>query len=143
MKKLIIVLLCLCLACSFAACVNDGPPKEDTPDPPALSGVFEHQTDTMSFNGDGRSVELDISKEISELTGLPEGKSSGTYVFILQNGSYRYDKAEYFRIMLDEKTYQFYNDLGVTAEDTVAFNVDNDSRTELVFRKTAATSDEP
>ena len=36
----------------------------------------------MEFNGDGRTVSFTFDTWLAELTGLPEGESQGTYVFL-------------------------------------------------------------
>lgn len=136
MKKSLIGLLCAIIALTvlLCGCYYDGPPKDDTPEPEPLSGVFSYSDSTMTFCEDGKGVILSISPDTAALTGLPEGESDGTYVFIYQNGSYRRDKSEYFRIMIGDKTYQFRNDLGVTDEDTVAF-YSLDNKSEIIFEK--------
>ena len=136
MKKSLTGLLCAVIALSvlMCGCYYDGPPKDDTPEPAALDGSYVGDYATLEFNGDGRSITVHAMPGFEKLTGLPEGESGGTYVFIYQNGSYRRDKSEYFRIMIGDETYRFRNDLGVTDEDTVAFYTpDNDS--EIIFEK--------
>lgn len=136
MKKSLIGILSaiIVLTMLLSACYHDGPPKDDTPEPAALDGTFAYEGSSLIFNGDGRSVKVDAAPELAALTDLPEGESDGTYVFIYQNGSYRRDKSEYFRMMIGDKTYQFRNDLGVTDEDTVAF-YSLDNKSEIIFEK--------
>ena len=74
-RKLGPLVLTVLLAVLVTACSsNDGPPEGDTPAPPALEGVFSSELGTLSFNGDGRSIVLDLTEEFAEakkrLTGF-------------------------------------------------------------------------
>lgn len=127
MKKLYLILL-LCAALFLGGCVTDLPPDDGTPAPPPFSGTFVYfaeeknsDHDTFTFNGDGRTIWLDLSEELAAKIGLPSGKQTGTYVFLFHNEEYRYDKAEYFRINVGEERYQFSVPVGQTDRDTVAF----------------------
>ncbi|MBQ7715413.1 MAG: hypothetical protein IJT70_06055 [Clostridia bacterium] len=132
--RLFVIFLALIMLLSLAACMHDGPPKEDTPEPSALDGVFVCGDSTFTFNGDGKSIVISIDNELAEQTGLPEGEHDGEYVFLLYNGSYRCDKAEDFRIVIGDAEYRFFNAIGTTDSDTVAFRIP-DSGTYVNFEK--------
>ena len=119
-KRLLPLLFVIALL--LTACRGqDLPPDDGTPEPPALEGEFASEFGSLRFYGDGRKITIDITAAFAEMTGLPEGKSEGTYVFIFRNEEYRRDKAEYFRIMLGDKTYVFDNSPGATNGNSIAF----------------------
>ena len=135
-RKLLTLILAVIMLLSFAACMYDGHPKEDTPDPPALNGVFISGENSFTFSGDGRSITMNISGDFAALSGLPYGESEAQYVFLLSvGGEYRYDKAEYFRIIIGDINYQFRNEHGATNENTVAFYPTDDAVTSVRFEK--------
>ena len=116
----------------LAACQGrDLPPAAGAPEPPALTGKYALEYGTMTFNGDGRSVTLDLREEFAALSGLPSGKNEGSYVFLFHNEEWRFDRAEYFRLIIDGESYQFRNDIGETDEDTVAFFLDSGERVQF------------
>lgn len=102
---LILVPLLMFIICACRS--NDAPPSSDTPEPAALQGVFESEVGSFEFNGDGKTVTIHVSEEMAEKTELPEGDIEAQYVFLFHGGSYRYDKAEYYRIIMGDQTYQF------------------------------------
>ena len=112
---------------------NDAPPDDGTPPPSPLEGTFTSEYGTMTFDGDGKSVTLDLNEGLATLSGLPSGKSEVSYVFLFHNEEWRYDKAEYFRVMLDGESFQFRNALGETDENAVSFYLDNGGT--AIFRK--------
>ena len=132
---LLLLFPALLLALCLAACGgSDSPPEDGTPAPPALNGVFRAEQGSLTFSGDGRSILLQLSGELAEASGLPEGESRGSYVFLFRNEEWRYDKAESFRVMIGEKTWQFRNAPGQTGEKAVAVYLTEDSEP-IVFRK--------
>ena len=81
---------------AFIGCiVHDKPPKLNTPEPPPHNGVFVNGKDTLWMNGDGKTIRWHFEKAVPKI-GL-SGK--GEYVFIFFHGKYRYDAAEFFRII--------------------------------------------
>ena len=127
MKRIKAVLGCLILlsAIVLTGCGRDLPPGDGTDPPPALDGTYVSEHGSLTFNGDGRSVTLEIGEELAASSGLPEGTSEGTYVFLFRNEECRYDKAEMFRITIGEEQYRFRNDLSAADEKTVAFFLDS------------------
>lgn len=129
------VLLALLLSMLLAACGgSDRPPDDGTPEPPVLKGVYSGEEGSLTFNGDGQSIILNISGELAAASGLPEGESRGTYVFLFRNEKWRYDKAETFRVTIGDKSWQFRNSLGQTDEKTVAAFM-TDGGEAVAFRK--------
>ena len=95
-QKLFNLLLLFIVSMVVICCqVYDRPPKLNTPEPPPHDGVFVNGKDTLWMNGDGKTIRWHFEK------ALPEIGQSGTgeYVFMFFNGKYRYDAAEYFRII--------------------------------------------
>lgn len=119
-RKRRFLLLAAILLVFLAACGNDTPPDDGTPEPPAHEGVFTSEYGSLIFNGDGESITFDFIPELAEATGLPDGEQSGTYVFLFQHGQWRYDKADRFRIAASDASYDFINDFTVTDENTIA-----------------------
>lgn len=114
----LIVLAAMFAVCS-AACVYDGPPKDpDSTEPPAHTGIFRSEHGTMTFGGDGKSVVIDFDRELSELTGLPEGRCEAEYSFLANTPphtcEYRWDMANEFRITAKDASFTFGNDMGGT-----------------------------
>ena len=129
MKKALALMLLLSILVLFAAsCGKEKPPESDKPEPETHKGVFvSEEYGSFTFNGDGKSIAVDATKAFSEKSGLPEGKSEGTYVFLFQNGQYRYDLAEDLRITVDGEKYTFPNDINETNEDTIAIYIDGEA----------------
>ncbi len=87
----------------------DGPPNhDDIPDAEPLNGTFASDHGTMTFNGDGESVSLDLDQDIAQDTGLPEGASDAKYCFyeIVKMDGYlkcdNYNTAEVMRFTVGE-----------------------------------------
>ena len=108
----------------LSACAGEKPPEDSSPAPAALSGVFVSESGTLRFNGDGRSIAAEITDDFAAATGLPAGKSEGTYVFLFRNEEWRYDKAETFRIRIGEKNCEFPNMPGQTGENRIVIRAD-------------------
>ncbi len=134
-KFVMLLLTAMLLSVLLAGCFSDdSPPDDGTPSPPKLSGIFSSEYGTLEFNGDGRSIKVQINDEFAKQSGLPAGQSEGIYVFLFHNEEYRYDKAEYFRIMIGEKNYQFNNGFGETGENSIVFSIP-DGNGKVVFEK--------
>ncbi len=91
---------------------TNSPPDSETPEPELLSGDYASEYGTMTFNGDGESIVLDLKPELAETMGLAEGVSEGRYEFLFSGGKYRYDKAETLRVTVGERQYEFLNHHG-------------------------------
>ena len=96
MKRLFHLFLLSIVSMAFFGCrVHDRPPKLNTPEPPPHNGVYVNGKDTLWMNGDGKTIRWHFEQAVPKI-----GKSGkGEYVFILFRGKYRYDAAEYFRII--------------------------------------------
>ena len=57
------------------------PYEPDTPVPPPHEGRFVSGHGTMTFNGDGKTVLLDLDGELARRLGLPEGEQAASYEF--------------------------------------------------------------
>ncbi len=125
----------LLIAALMTGCAKDRPPDDGTPSPEPLNGVFSGEYGELTFNGDGKSIELNVSGEFARLSGMTGGESAGTYVFLFHNESWRRDMAEYFRVTIDDKKYSFNNSVGKTDSDTLVFYLPSDSSKEFVFEK--------
>jgi hypothetical protein len=141
MKKWLCLIMALTLL--LCGCSPDGnqPYEPDTPAPAAHEGEFVSEHGVMRFNGDGKSLEMEFDTYLSELTGLPDGRHEGTYVFLSgdlpPNGSIpvRYDVAHEVRITVDGN-YAVIG-LGIAAEDgssaQVGVNTVTPERIPLLF----------
>ena len=80
----------------FLGCrTQDRPPMLSTPEPTPHNGVFVNGKDTLWMNGDGKSIRWHFENTLPAI-----GQSGkGEYVFMFSHGKYRYDAAEYFRII--------------------------------------------
>lgn len=137
MKKLLtIITAAVIITAILSACAKDRPPDDGSPSPEAHNGTFiSEDYGSLTFNGDGNSLTLKLTEKMSEITGIPSGKQNGSYVFLFHNESWRYDKAEYFRITVQNKNYRFRNTIGMTSTDTIAFYADSNSDKPAVFTK--------
>ena len=123
--------------------LDNYPYEPDTPAPDPHEGAFVSEHGTMVFNGDGSSLVFDFDEELSELTGLPSGEQTGTYVFLSgdlpPHGSVdvRYDVAHEWQITLDDTCVVI--ELGLAAEDgstaQVGVNIVTDTRIPFLFMK--------
>ncbi len=101
--------------------LDNYPYEPDTPTLPAHDGIFVSDYGTMTFNGDGETVLLDVGSYFSSITGIPEGKTEAVYVFLSgnlpPNGSIpiRYDTAHELEIIIGEES--FVLNLGIASED--------------------------
>ena len=138
----LILFVFLCGGCSHPGPKPDNYPYEpDTPVPAAHEGIFVSDHGSMDFNGDGESVVIDFDRELSELTGLPEGRQKGKYVFLSgdlpPHGSMpvRYDIAHELEITAAGQSAVV--DLGIAAEDgksgQVGVNVVTPDRIPMLF----------
>ena len=133
-KYLIIPLMCILLFCT-ACGANDMPPDSSLPEPDPHDGVFTSEYGTMTFNGDGESITFDFTPELAEATGLPGGEQSGSYVFLFQHKQWRYDKAERFRVVAADESFDFINDFTVTDENTIALRSPLNGEETILFIK--------
>lgn len=123
-QKWILMIVMLLMTAFLAGCfADDSPPNDGTPAPPAHNGVFSSNYGTMTFSGDGKTVTIDFNEEFAEKVGVPAGKTECNYVFLFHNEKYRYDKAEYFRIIIGDKNYQFNNEFGTTNETVIVIRL--------------------
>ena len=130
-----LLLLCLVLLAFASGCSYDGPPPADTPEPPAHNGVFRSEVGTLTFYGDGERVTVCFEDSFAAEAGFPIGKWEGTYVFQFQNGAYRYDKAEVFRIFIGDIELRFQNNFQETNENIISVTSPVDVKETLKFTK--------
>ena len=112
----------------FTACGagRDRPPENGSPVPENLTGVFVLGDSSLTFNGDGKSVTLDLDRDLAERMGLPAGKSEGGYAFLFHNESWRYDLAEALRITVGDTSQRYTTVPGSTDGKTVSFCLPDD-----------------
>ncbi len=121
----IAVLLALSVlpALLFSCGPKDLPPDDGSPWPAGLDGTFVFGDSSLVFNGDGQTVRLDLETALAERMSLPAGESDGTYVFLFQNKSWRYDFAESLRFMVGETSSSFAVTPGSTTSLAVSFRL--------------------
>ena len=73
---------------------NDKPPRLDTPLPQAHDGIYESSDATFNFNGDGKTVLIELSERYLSLLKDPPNNTTYFYTFTWYDfGEYRYDGA--------------------------------------------------
>ena len=86
MKRRTLIFTCLAALILVLSGCGQGreniPYEPDTPAPAPLDGVFVSAGGTMTFNGDGSTVILDLTEDFAGRTGLPTGHCEATYDFI-------------------------------------------------------------
>ena len=131
--RICLVLLLTAALLALSACTQrDLPPDNGTPWPENHSGVYVLGESSLTFDGDGKTVKLDLEKELAGRMGLPAGKSEGTYVFLFHNGSWRYDLAEALRITVGETSVRYVMTPGSTTAAKVGFRLSDGEQIEFV-----------
>ena len=134
LKKFLIIALAALLCAATVGCGSEPPPEDGTPTPANLNGAFQCRGfGRFIFNGDGQTIEMKVTEELSEATGLPEGLNDGTYVFLFDGGLWRYDKADTLQVNIADTTYRMACVPGGTNEKKITL-LSEDSR-ELIFTK--------
>lgn len=98
---------------------KNGPPGDDASWPEDLDGEFTSEYGSMSFNGDGDSIVVDFSEELTKALNFQTGKCEGTYVFLFDHKEWRYDKADTFAITINDNTSYLTNVFTQTNEDRI------------------------
>lgn len=83
---------------------NDGPPDPGTPEPSPLAGVFVSEHGSFTFDGDGKTVLVDLDDELNAY--IPDG----TMEYFFKWGSFglcRYDVASDLQLSMDGRQYDF------------------------------------
>lgn len=144
MKKLLTVIITALMLLTIVGCQKheNKPYEPDTPAPDPHTGVFSCEYGSMEFNGDGKTVICDFNKEFAELTGLPQGKTEGNYVFLSGNlpphGSVdvRYDVAHELKLTLNGTSIVV--ELGIASSDgktaTVGVGMVTEKRIPVLLR---------
>ncbi len=144
MKKLLMVIVTALVLFSLIGCQKheNKPYEPDSPAPDPHTGVFSCEYGRMEFNGDGKTVICDFTEELARLTGLPQGKTEGTYVFLSGNlpphGSVdvRYDVAHELKLTLNGSSTVV--ELGIASSDgktaTVGVGMVTDKRIPVLLR---------
>lgn len=138
MKRLLFaILFCFALSLLAACGGSDTPPEANTPEPPAHNGAFVSEYGTMTFNGDGRTIVLDLSPELAEAAGLPEGASEGEYAFTFAaRGECRYDRADRLSVSVDGVACVLLNCVGKTTESAIVLQSPlTEEYSEIVFER--------
>ncbi|MBR4462696.1 MAG: hypothetical protein IKS51_08970 [Erysipelotrichaceae bacterium] len=133
LRKTLIILFAiafLCNSCTWPRDDGNMPYEPDTPAPDPHDGIFVSEHGTMTFNGDGKTIVISFDEELSQLTGLPSGEQTGTYVFLSgnlpPNGSVdvRYDVAHELEITIGDQ--RVVVDVGIASEDGSTATVGTD-----------------
>ncbi len=99
--KVLVLAAALLLCLSGCGKNYDGPPDPGTPEPALLDGTFVCDQGRFIFNGDGKSVTVEMEGDVAEL--LPAGEAE--YYFKWYNfGLCRYDVATVLDIVKDGKS---------------------------------------
>lgn len=123
----------LIMICSCGA--KDLPPDTDTPWPVNHNGVFTSEYGSLTFNGDGKSVTVNFTENLSDAISFPKGELTCEYAFTFQHGLWRYDRADSFEVIGDGAGYRFMNDFQNTDEDTIALVSPMDAAVTICFEK--------
>ncbi len=122
MKRVICFLACIALL--MTGCKQPDhynyPVLPDTPEPAPLTGTFVSEHGSLTFNGDAKSVIVDIDEVFSQATGVPVGEFEGEYIFFQAlpphgHVDVRYDAGYGFDVFVNDDTYSM--DIGYASED--------------------------
>lgn len=130
--SLVLLLAAALLALSACGPGRDQPPDNGTPWPENHSGVYVLGESSLTFDGDGKTVKLDLDKDLAARMGLPAGKSEGGYAFLFHNESWRYDLAEGLRITVGETSVRYLMTPGSTTAAKVSFRLSDGEQIEFV-----------
>ncbi|MBR5115552.1 MAG: hypothetical protein IK096_00670 [Lachnospiraceae bacterium] len=137
--------------------ILDGPPKEpDTPAPDAHDGLFVSEHGTLEFNGDGKSITINLDEWLCKRCGLPPGEQHGEYEFMSGEMApqgridVRYDMAQAIAIYPDGMDHyesmalidvgevsngEFHTGTGCTTADRITFQFFGDEWEYVDFLK--------
>lgn len=99
----LIVIIAVLSSCTIS---NDKPPEIDSPLPQNHAGIYKSEDATFTFEGDGKTVNIEFSERYLELLELPPNNTLYSYAFTWYDfGEYRYDGATHLIIYhTDSKT---------------------------------------
>ncbi len=115
----LLVAVLMLMSCGY----KNGPPGDDTTWPENLAGEYTSEYGSMHFTGDGESIVVNFSEELSAALNCQTGELEGTYVFLFDHKAWRYDKADEFDIFIGDNTYSFTNMFTQTNEDRIVLCV--------------------
>ncbi len=129
MKKRILCSLMMVVMGSLFAChKRDGAPKVPGSKEELVphDGIYVSEYGSLTFNGDGESIELDIGEELAAVSGMNAGYAAGTYYFLIDSprALYDYDRARIFLIHIDGEVYEFIMPVGATDENRIVLIAD-------------------
>ena len=120
MKKILVLLLSVLLTVTLIGCGSEPPPDDGSKEPPALNGAFQCRGyGRFVFNGDGKSIDMKVTKELADATGLPEGLNAGSYVFLFNGALWRYDRSDAVQITVKGENYRVNTLPGGTDEKRI------------------------
>ena len=129
MKKILIILLSLL---TLSGCIGDKPPVVEAVK--ALDGEYVSPIGSLCFNGDGDSVVLKLDEEYKEKLGYTSEK--GTYAFTIDHrGACDYDKANLFRIFIDDIEISFEMPIGETDFEQIVIFEEAGSLATVTFER--------
>ncbi len=139
MKKTFIWILIVLMLSVLFGCVNDEKIPQSDNKPENLEGTFvNEELGTLIFNGDGETLQFDLTQQGMEDLGLSAEKGEGNYAFTFGNkGLCDYDKADVLSITFNGVTTRLNNVFaGETATDSnrIVLELYDPSKT-IVFTK--------
>lgn len=131
MKRFLLIILCLFI---LSGCQKENPPIGEEP-LPYLDGEYVSDIGTLYFKGDGKSIVFEFTDEYKEKLGLGV-TNLGTYVFSIDHrGECDYDKANLFRIFVDDLEISFQLPVGETNFDKIVVFTDEGSLDTISFER--------
>lgn len=125
----ILATMLMMMSCGY----KNGPPGDDAPWPENLDGEFASEYGSMHFTGDGESITVNFSDELSQALGCQTGELEGTYVFLFDHKAWRYDKSDEFDISIGDSAYYFTNVFTQTNEDRIVLSLPEFNDNEPIF----------
>ena len=143
--KLISTFIILLILSSCVSKPDNMPYEPDTPLPNNHNGHYVSKIGSFDFNGDGKTIIVNMDKGLAELFELEEGTYEGSYIFLSgelpphKSEPIRYDVAHELEIDLNinGEIYSKVFNCGLVNEDsktaTVGTNVISEDRIPLLF----------
>ncbi|MDD2586521.1 MAG: hypothetical protein PHR65_05695 [Syntrophomonadaceae bacterium] len=134
---IIVSTLCGLLIASCGPKSNDGPPDSGKPVPPPHSGTFVGEYGSLTFNGDGETVHINLNDDLLEAMGNPPNDVDYTYYFKWYNfGPCPYDVAPELSLYhQDSQTGLDFSLYGNVTETCITFSHPTLNQARVKFEK--------